>query len=179
MNGAGGRAPFPPVALPMITYEGKMTFHLDGDNVQLIAIPHAHTDGDTLVYFPKNNVLMTGDFYRSVGYPNIDRANGGSLNGMVAGLAEVAKIAGPDTKIIPGHGPTVTRTEVLAQRDMILAIRDKVAQLMKEGKSDKDVIAAHPTADYDAKVPMASMTADRFVGQLYAELKSQNGGSGQ
>lgn len=179
VNGVGARAPFPPVALPLITYEGKMTFHLDGENVQLIAIPHAHTDGDTLVYFPKNNVIMTGDFYRSVGYPNIDRANGGSLNGMVEGLAEVAKIAGPDTKIIPGHGPTVTRTEVLAHRDMILSIRDKVAQLMKQGKSDKDVIAAHPTADYDAKVPMASMTADRFVGQLYAELKSQNGGSGQ
>jgi cyclase len=179
VNGAGGRDPFPPVALPMITYECKMTFYMDGEDIQLIAIPRAHTDGDTMVYFPKTNVIMTGDFYRSVGYPNIDRANGGSLNGMIEGLTEIGKIAGPDTKIIPGHGPTVTRTEVLAHRDMIVALRDKVAQLMQQGKSDQDVIAAHPTADFDAKVPQASQTADRFVGQLCAELKTQVKGSGQ
>ena len=74
----------------------------------------AHTDGDTLVCFPKNDVIMSGDFFRSVGYPNIDRANGGSLNGMLEGLNYMASIAGPDTKIVPGHGPTVTKAEVLA-----------------------------------------------------------------
>jgi len=179
VNGAGGRAPFPPVALPLITYEGKMTFHMDGENIELVEIPHAHTDGDTLVRFVKNNVIMTGDFYRSVGYPNIDRANGGSLSGMIEGLAYIVSIAGPDTKIIPGHGPTVGRAEVMAHRDMIVALRDKVAQLMQQGKSEQDVIAAHPTADYDAKVPQAAQTCDRFVGQLYAEMKSRIGGSGQ
>src|SRR6266566_594029 len=73
-----------------------------------------HTDGDTLVYFHNSNVLMTGDFYRSIGYPNIDRANGGSLNGMIDGLGVVIGMAGPNTKIIPGHGPTVDRTAVIA-----------------------------------------------------------------
>jgi cyclase len=179
VNGAGGRAPFPPVALPLITFEGKVTFHMDGENIQLIPIAHAHTDGDTLVHFPKNNIIMTGDFYRSVGYPNIDRVNGGSLSGMIEGLTFIGSIAGPDTKIIPGHGPTVTRTEVLAHRDMIVSIRDKVAQLMQQGKSQEDIIATHPTADFDAKVPQAAQTSDRFVGQLYAEMKSRIGGSGQ
>jgi cyclase len=179
VNGAGGRAPFPPVALPLITYEGKVTFHMDGDNIQLIPIAHAHTDGDTMVHFVKNNVIMTGDFYRSVGYPNIDRANGGSLSGMIEGLDYIVSIAGPDTKIIPGHGPTVTKVEVAAHRDMIMAVRDKVAQLMEQGKSVEDVIAAHPTADFDSKVSQPGMTADRFVGQLYAEMKPRITGSGQ
>lgn len=171
VNGAGGRPPAPPAALPLITYEGKVTFHMDGENVELIPIAHAHTDGDTLVRFPKNNAIMTGDFYRSVGYPNIDRANGGSLSGMIEGLTYLVSIAGPDTKIIPGHGPTVTRVEVMAHRDMIVALRDKVSQLIEQGKSEQEVVAAHPTADYDAKVPQAAQTCDRFVGQLYAEMK--------
>jgi cyclase len=179
VNGAGGRAPFPPVALPMITYEGVVTFHMNGENVKLIPIAHAHTDGDTLVQFVKNNVIMTGDFYRSIGYPNIDRANGGSLSGMIEGLSYIVSIAGPDTKIIPGHGPTVTKAEVAAHRDMIVGVRDKVAQLMEQGKSEQDVIAAHPTADFDGKVSQPGTTADRFVGQLYAEMKPRIMGSGQ
>lgn len=179
VNGAGGRPPMAAVGLPLITYEGKVTFHMDGENIALVPIAHAHTDGDTLVWFPKNNVIMTGDFYRSVGYPNIDRANGGSLSGMIEGLSYIVSIAGPDTKIIPGHGPTVSKTEVAAHRDMIVAIRDKVAQLMEQGKSEQDVIAAHPTADFDAKVPQAAQTSERFVGQLYAEMKGRISGNGQ
>lgn len=179
VNGAGGRPPMPAAGLPLITYEGKVTMHMDGENVELIPIAHAHTDGDTLVYFPKNNVIMTGDFYRSVGYPNIDRANGGSLSGMIEGLSYIVSLAGPDTKIIPGHGPTVTKTEVAAHRDMIVALRDKIAQLMEQGKTEQEVIAAHPTADYDSKVPQAAQTSDRFVGQVYAEMKPRISGSGQ
>jgi glyoxylase-like metal-dependent hydrolase (beta-lactamase superfamily II) len=179
VNGVGGRAPFPPVALPMITYEGVVTFHMNGEDIKLIPIAHAHTDGDTMVQFVKNNVIMTGDFYRSIGYPNIDRANGGSLSGMIEGLTYIVSLAGPDTKIIPGHGPTVTKVEVAAHRDMIVAIRDKVAQLMEQGKSEQDVLAAHPTADFDSKVSQPGTTADRFVGQLYAEMKPRIMGSGQ
>jgi glyoxylase-like metal-dependent hydrolase (beta-lactamase superfamily II) len=179
VNGAGGRAPAPPAALPLITYEGKMTFHMDGEDLELIAIPHAHTDGDTIVRFPKINVIMTGDFYRSVGYPNIDRGSGGTLNGTIEGLAYVASLAGPDTKIIPGHGQTVTRSEVIACRDMLVDVRDRVAQLMRQGKSLQDVIAAHPTSAYDAKVPQGTETSERFLTQLYAELKPAIGGSGQ
>jgi glyoxylase-like metal-dependent hydrolase (beta-lactamase superfamily II) len=179
VNGAGGRAPAPPAALPLITYEGKMTFHMDGEDLELIAIPHAHTDGDTIVRFPKINVIMTGDFYRSVGYPNIDRGSGGTLNGTIEGLAYVANLAGPDTKIIPGHGQTVTRSEVIACRDMVVDVRDRVAQLMRQGKSLQDVIAAHPTSAYDAKVPQGTETSERFLTQVYAELKPAIGGSGQ
>ena len=171
-NGAPG-VPAPAAALPMLTYSGPLTIHMDEEDVQVIPIPVAHTDGDTIVKFPAADVIMTGDFYRSVGYPNIDRANGGSLKGMLDGLNQVVTLAGPRTKIIPGHGETVDKTAVAAQRDMIIAIRDKVARMVQQGMTVEQVTAAKPTADYDAKVPGVGTTGERFIGQLYAELKQR------
>jgi glyoxylase-like metal-dependent hydrolase (beta-lactamase superfamily II) len=169
-NGQPG-TPAPPLALPVLTYDSPITIHMDGEDVQLIPVPVAHTDGDTMVYFPNANVLMTGDFYRSLGYPNIDRANGGTMNGMLAGFDAIAKTGRPDTKIIPGHGAIVDKAAVAAHKAMMIAVRDKVAALVKQNKSQEEVIAAKPTAEFDAKVTGATpMTADRFVGQLYQEL---------
>ena len=169
-NGQPG-VPTPPAGLPVITYDAPLTLQLNGEEIHLIPAPKAHTDGDTFVQFVKANVIMTGDFYRSIQYPNIDRTNGGSLPGLVDALNAVIKAAGPATKIVPGHGPVVDRAAVTAHRDMVIAIRDKVAKLVKEGKTQEQVVAAKPTADYDAKVQQPGTTADRFVGQLYAELK--------
>jgi glyoxylase-like metal-dependent hydrolase (beta-lactamase superfamily II) len=169
-GGAPG-VPAPAEALPVVTYEGPVTFHMDGEEVHLIPILHAHTDGDTLVHFESNDVLMTGDYFRSLGFPNIDRNNGGSLNGMLEGLGITIGMAGPHTKIIPGHGVTVDRAGLIAHRDMILAVRDKVAAMVREGKTVDEVLAAKPTSDYDS-IPSASTTSERFVRQLYAELKT-------
>src|SRR6516164_10421076 len=80
---AGNAAPPAASALPLVTYDGPVTIHMNGETVELIPIRGAHTDGDTLVRFPDENILMTGDYYRSLGYPNIDRANGGMLNGLL------------------------------------------------------------------------------------------------
>jgi cyclase len=123
------------------------------------------------VKFTNADVLMTGDFYRSIQYPNIDRANGGSLPGLINALNAVIQNAGPNTKIIPGHGPTVDRNAVTAHRDMVIALRDKVAPLVRDGKTQEQVLAAKLTADYDTKVEQPGTTGDRFIGQLYAELK--------
>jgi cyclase len=169
-NGAPG-TPAPAAALPVVTYEGPVSIHMDGEDVHLVPIHRAHTDGDTLVYFPNNDVLMTGDYFRSIQFPNIDRANGGSLDGMLEGIGVTIGMAGPNTKIIPGHGPTVDRAALIAHRDMILAIRDKVAALVQQGKTIDEVLAAKPTSDFDS-IPNASTTSERFVRQLYAELKT-------
>ena len=173
-NGQPG-TPAPEAGLPVVTYESKVTFHMDGETIDLIPIRRAHTDGDTMVYFHNADVIMTGDFYRSIGYPNIDRANGGSLDGMLEGLSEVIALAEPNTKIIPGHGAIVDRSAVMAHRDVILGVREQVAKLIQQGKSSDEVVAAHPTATFDAKIlpaaPNGDKFADRFVGQLYAELK--------
>jgi glyoxylase-like metal-dependent hydrolase (beta-lactamase superfamily II) len=163
--------PPPAAALPVVTYRGPVSFHMNGDEVQLIPVPAAHTDGDTMVYFPAADVLMTGDFYRSVGYPNIDRQNGGTLKGMIEGLNAVIALAKPTTKIVPGHGPIVSKVEVTAHRDLITALRDKVAPLVKQGQTQEQVTAAKLTAEFDAKVPQAGTTGDRFIGQLFAELQ--------
>jgi glyoxylase-like metal-dependent hydrolase (beta-lactamase superfamily II) len=162
----------PAIGLPLITYNGMMVLHMNGETIRLIAIPRAHTDGDTIVQFVNADVIMTGDFFRSIQYPNIDRANGGSMNGMIDGLGRVVGMAGPETKIIPGHGPTANREAVEAQHDLILAVRDRVKKLVSEGKSQEEVIAAKPTADLDAKVAEIGTTRDRFIGQVYQELKA-------
>ena len=171
----------PSIGLPTITYSAtsQLAFHMNGEDVQVIPIPNAHTDGDTMVRFVQNDVIMTGDFFRSVQYPNIDRGNGGGLNGMINGLGQIIARSGPNTKIIPGHGPTVDRTAVMAHRDMMLAVRDRVSTMIKEGKSEADVIAAKPWADFDTKIPQSDAkvgntpvtVAQRFATQVYAELK--------
>jgi cyclase len=181
--GANG-APVSPtqaIGLPTITYSAnsQLAFHMDGEDVQLIPIPNAHTDGDTMVRFVQNDVIMTGDFFRSVQYPNIDRANGGGLNGMINGLGQIIARSGPNTKIIPGHGPTVDRNAVVAHRDMMLAVRDRISKMIKDGKSEAEVVAAKPWADFDSKVPQSdakvgntsTTVAERFARQVYAELK--------
>jgi cyclase len=170
-NGAPG-TPAPAAALPVVTYSSPLTFHLDGEDVQAIPIPKAHTDGDTLVYFPHANVIMIGDYFRSLGYPNIDRTNGGSLPGMLAGIDKAIGLCNADTKVVPGHGAITDRNGLIAHRDMIIAIRDKIAPMVSQGKTLPEVIAAKPTADYDAKVPGVGTTGERFIGQVYAELKA-------
>ena len=170
-NGAPG-TPAPAAALPVVTYDSPITFHMDGEEAQAIPIPKAHTDGDTLVYFPHNNVIMIGDYFRSLGYPNIDRTNGGSLPGMISGIDKAISLCNADTKVVPGHGAITDRNGLIAHKEMIIAIRDKIAPMVAQGKSLQDVVAAKPTADYDSKVPAVGTTGERFIGQVYAELKA-------
>jgi cyclase len=167
---AGGQKPAPAAALPSVTYSAPVTVTLNGEAIQLIPVPLAHTDGDTMVYFPTADVIMTGDFYRSVGYPFPDPNNGGTFKGLIDGLNQVIALAKPTTKIVPGHGPIVDKTAVAAHRDMALSVRDKVAGLIKDGKSVEEVLAAKPTADLDAKVDPGGMSNERFLRALYGNL---------
>jgi len=93
---------------------------MNGEDVQLIPVPAAHTDGDTLVHSSGQDVLAVGGYYRSVGFPFVDILNGGTLDGLLAGLEATIHLAGPNTRIVPGHGPIVDRTALIAQRDFII-----------------------------------------------------------
>lgn len=166
------RKPAPVGAWPVVTYDGPVTIHVNGEDVQLIPIRDAHTDGDTLISFPRHDILAVGDYFRSVGYPYVDLNNGGSLAGLLAGLGETIGRTGPKTKIIPGHGPIADRAALIAQRDMVLEVRDRVAALISQGKSLEEVNAAKPTASFDAQVPEGAHTAERFIWWLYYDLKS-------
>jgi glyoxylase-like metal-dependent hydrolase (beta-lactamase superfamily II) len=169
----GNAAPAPAPALPVVTYNDAVTLHMNGEDIQLIPVRAAHTDGDTLVRFTGLDVIMTGDYFRTLNYPNIDRANGGTLNGLIEGLGQTIGLTGPNTKVIPGHGPITDRNGLIAHRDMVLAVRDRVAQLIREGKTSEQVVAAKPTSDWDSKVGgSTAQVADRFVGQVFAELST-------
>ena len=166
---------------PVVTYGmgAPVKMHLNGETIDLIPVRAAHTSGDTMVRFENANVIMIGDFYRNFGYPFIDRANGGTLNGMLEGCDQLMKVAGPDTTLIPGHGTWIKRTDLVPYAEMIKSVRDKVQQLIAQGKTEKEVVAAKVTAPWDAKTAGglgaagADMTsADRFVGEVYQELKS-------
>ena len=170
-DGTPGK-PAPPLALPVVTYDAPIAIHIDGEAVVLSPVPRAHTDGDTVISFPAHDILAVGDIFRSVGYPYVDLSNGGSLAGMLEGLAEIVDRAGPATRIIPGHGPIVDRNAVLAQRDLIITVRGRVVALIAQGKTLADVIAAKPTADFDARVPQGAQTADRFVKWVYTEVQA-------
>ena len=169
-DGTPGK-PAPEQALPVVTYNASLSIHVDGEDVRLLPVVAAHTDGDTVVSFPGHDVIAAGDIFRSVGYPYVDLASGGTLAGILEGLSEIVDRSGPATKIIPGHGPIVDRNAVLAQRDLILAVRARVLKLVEQGKTLDEVVAAHPTADIDARIPGGTQqTADRFVTWVYKEV---------
>ena len=165
----GDNAP-PAEALATVTYDGPVTLHMNGETIHLIPILSAHTDGDTLIYFENNDALMAGDYFRTNGYPNIDLNNGGSLNGMLAGLGETLGMTGPNTKVIPGHGAITDRNGLQAHRDMMLGVRDRVAQLVAQGMTIEQVIAAKPTSAFDSQTANAEGSSERFIRQLFSEL---------
>ena len=167
--------------LPVITYGmgDPVRFRMNGETVELIPVRAAHTGGDTMIRFVNADAIMVGDFYRNFGYPFIDVNNGGSLKGALEALELTMKIAGPNTKLIPGHGTFINRTDIIPYRDMILAVQAKVQQMIAQGKTEEEVLAAKVTAPYDAKVPGGLLpantgggtSADRFVRMVYSQLK--------
>lgn len=167
----------PAAAIPLITFNDTMSFHLNGEEVRAFLAPPAHTDGDSFVYFPESDVLHLGDVYRTTSYPIIDIYNGGTLRGTIAAMDQAIDLAGPETKVIPGHGlEVVGRDEMIEFRDMILDIQDRVLSMIREGKKLDEVMAAQPTADYDAQwTDDPGWGPEDFVPVVYYEL----GGSGR
>jgi cyclase len=179
---APGKNPAPagdPARLPVVTYGmgDPVKLHLNGEIVDLIPVRAAHTGGDTMIRFENADIIMIGDFYRNYGYPFIDTNNGGTLKGALEALDVTMKLAGPNTKLVPGHGTNINRADIIPYRDMILGVQAKVQQMINDGKSEQQVLAAKVTAPYDAKVPGgllpagAGTSADRFVSMVYSQLK--------
>src|SRR5271170_4429144 len=126
-----------PAAWPVVTYRmgPPVTLHLDGETVDLIPVRAAHTGGDTMIRFTNADVIMIGDFYRNYGYPYIDTNNGGTLKGALEALDATMKLAGPNTRLIPGHGTIINRTDIAPYRDMILDVQAKVRRMIDEDRT--------------------------------------------
>ena len=155
-------------ALPVLTFSGPVALHLNGQDISVLPAPPAHTDGDSYIYFKGSDVIHAGDVFRTIAYPRVDTENGGTFEGTLRALQMLIDLAGPNTKIIPGHGVVSTRDDVIAFRDMAIEVRDRVSRLKREGKSLEQIVAAKPTADLDAKWSFGP--PDLLLPVLYAEL---------
>jgi glyoxylase-like metal-dependent hydrolase (beta-lactamase superfamily II) len=158
-------------ALPAKTYETALTLKLKGRTIQLHHVAHAHTDGDTYAWIPDANVIATGDTVTIGRYPNIDFASGGNIKGMIAATDIYLKLANDKTKIVPGHGPLGDKAAVVKYRAMLVAARDRMAKLVKAGKSEADVVAAKPFADFDKQMEATDQQATNFIRVVYHSLK--------
>jgi cyclase len=171
-NGLTG-AKTPPVeadGLPTQTYTDRTTLKIKGRVAQLGHPKNAHTDGDTYVLFRDANVLATGDIFTNGRYPNIDFANGGNIKGMIAGAKLYLSLANDKTKIVPGHGALATKADLAAYLAMLETARDRMAKLVKEGKSESDVVAAKPFADLDKTWAASDQAGTNFVRVVYHSL---------
>jgi cyclase len=153
----------------MVTCADSLTINFNGDELRIIFIPTAHSDADLLFHFQKANVIHTGDLVFSGIYPYLDVAHGGSINGMILAVEQILGICNADTRLIPGHGSLMKRADVIAFRDMLILVRDRVASLISAGKNESEVLAAKPTADIDARW-RGGIPADMFVKLVYDSL---------
>ncbi len=142
--------PSPPEALPVVTFNDKVTMHLNGEAIRAFHTPHAHTDGDSIVYFEGANVFHMGDTFFHTLYPFIDGSSGGSVDGVIEAANAVLAMSDADSIIIPGHGPLATRDDLRAYRDMLATVRDSIRAMIADGMSLEAIQAARPTADFDA-----------------------------
>ena len=139
----------PAVALPSFTAD-EADFHIGNETVHLTAVPPAHTDGDLIAHFSAHDVIHTGDLFSNGFYPNIDSSSRGWLGGMIAAADRILKLAGANTKIIPGHGPMGTASDVAAFRAMLVTLNDRLAPMLDAGKTTDEAVAAKPTKDLDS-----------------------------
>ena len=163
--------PLGPSGQPTETFAaaGKLAFGQDA--LEYTHVARAHTDGDAFVFFPSANVMHTGDLLFLGRYPVVDFTVGGSLAGMAAALERLEKVGDARTRVIPGHGPVATKTELRATRDTWLAIDQRLQAMAKEGRSIEEVLKAAPTKEFDARIgAQAAQTAEGFLRQAYGGL---------
>ena len=163
--------PAAPEALPVITYHDEIKLHLNGDEIRVQHMKHAHTDGDSIVFWQKANVVHMGDlFFNKVTLPYIDLSSGGNARGVLAAAEKVLTMVDDDTKIIPGHGPMANKADLVAYRDMMKSVIAAVEKAQGEGKSLQQAQAMKPAAQWDVN-PDAFIKGDAFVEAVYKSLQ--------
>ena len=135
--------------LPIITFSDNMTIYQNGDEIKIIHVDNGHTDGDSIVYFTKNNVIHVGDDFSDKAYPFLDIRAGGSIDGLISSLKMISSIINDETKVVSGHAGISNKTKVNEYVNMLTDVRNQVSQMITEGKSLQDVIASQPTSKYD------------------------------
>jgi glyoxylase-like metal-dependent hydrolase (beta-lactamase superfamily II) len=167
--------PAAPEALPILTFDHDMTVHLNGEDIRALFFPAGHTDGDSIIFFPKSNVVHMGDDFVTYGFPFIDVSSGGSIDGMIDAVEKVIAQLPPDVKIIPGHGPVSSLDEVRAYLTMLKATREAVANALKKHQTLDQMKQAKLLAPWK-KYSGDFINEDAFLETLYNSLTGQKNG---
>ena len=178
---AGAEAPMPVAAWPTSTFSGKhKEFYYNGEGIQIVHVASAHTDGDSIVFFRRSDVIATGDIYSTVSYPIIDAQRGGSITGVLDGLNQLLDlvIAGEKTEggtmIVPGHGRISDEADLVEYRDMVTIIRDRMQDMVNRGMTIAQVQAARPTMEYDGLYGSApGWSSTQFVEAVFRGLRPE------
>ena len=160
----------PKIALPVVTYDGGLKLHLNGEEVRAIHVDPAHTDGDTIIHWRTSNVIHMGDtFFNKASFPFIDLNSGGDVHGVVKAADVALALANDDTKIIPGHGPVATKADLQAYRDMVTDVLARVQNAMDKNNGLPAIKAMKLTQQYDVNAN-GFISGDAFVEAVYTSL---------
>lgn len=160
--------PAAPEGLPVVTFGDDLSFHLNGETVHAIHVPHAHTDGDSIIHFQAANVIHAGDIFFNGFYPFIDVDHGGSLKGMIQAVERILVLADDQTKIIPGHGPLADKAQLTQYRQMLEVAYERLKTLRATGKTVAEAVAAKPLADLEPTWGGGLFSGDRWIELIYA-----------
>jgi glyoxylase-like metal-dependent hydrolase (beta-lactamase superfamily II) len=153
-------------ALPKVTFTDSVTFHMNGETVNVVYVKNAHTDGDVIIHFKESNVFHCGDVFVRYGFPFIDQPNGGSIDGMIKGTDLLISRTNEQSKIIPGHGALAVKKDLIDYKKMLVTVRKKVADGIKQGKTLEQVVDTDPTKGY-----ITVMDKTAFIKTVYDSLK--------
>ena len=179
---AGGRPAAPFAAWPTDTFfQAERTMYFNGEGIQLVHVPHASSDGDVLVFFRSSDVIAAGGIYSTAGYPRIDVARGGHVNGVIEGLNRLIDLAISEqfteggTRVVPGRGRISDEFDVVEYRDMVTIVRDRVRALLAKGQTLEQIKAARPTLDWEPRYGSTSgaWTTAQFVEAVYRSLAGE------
>lgn len=157
------QAASPKAALPVVTVPNDIRLHLNGEEIHAFHVPLAHTDGDLIVHFVRSKVVHMGDVFFHGMYPFIDVASHGSADGVIAAADRVLALADEQTRIIPGHGPLASKADLKAYRDMLATVTQRIRTMRGAGRSDAEIVAAAPAAEFDTKLGGGFIKGERFV----------------
>jgi cyclase len=157
-------------ALPVVTFAHSASLHFNDDDLEFTHLPNAHTETDIAIRFRKANIVHMGDMFTG-GFPFIDGNTGGTLDGLIKAHAAVLATIDDNTKVIRGHGPLGNKAELQAYHDMLVVVRDRIARLVRGGKSQDDVVTARPTKEFEEKYGGANFNAAQWIGRAYVDQK--------
>ena len=155
--------PQPHAALPVVTFDSEIEFHINGDTLRAMHVPNAHTDGDSVIHFRQSNVIHAGDIWFNGFFPFIDTDHGGSIRGVIDAVDSILALSDAQTKIIPGHGPLGDKTQLAGYRAMLATAQDRLHVLKAQGKSLQEAVAAKPLADLQAQWGNAIFNSDAWI----------------